>query len=225
MPVAATGEHERQVLVGVRVGAAEAAAVEDLRVVEQRFPMLLGSAERREKLPEGPHLRLLDLFELGDLLRLVAMVRQTVGLVLDARHVRHHRKGAERERDHPRGIGLKRQPHEVVHKLRLFDHPRGVGDVVGLRIGYDGLRPVLPVDRAGQAAFEFADTRKILVEPRAILRRDRPLEPAGLVEHEVEHAATGLDPPHRRRLLLRRAGDKQAAIEPLWARLGLNANA
>jgi len=82
-----------------------------------------------------------------------------------------------------------------------------------------------PRDAALQAAFKFAHALEILIEPRAILGRDGFLQPRGLVEHEVEHAATGLDAAHRRGLLLRRARDEEAAVKAPGTRLRRDAHA
>lgn len=103
---ATPSEDQREVLIAVRVGVTEAAAVEDLGAVEEVAAGFAGVAEAREHLAEDGKLGFLNLTELGDLIRLVAVVRQAVGLVLYAGHVRYDGEGAERKRDDAGAVGL-----------------------------------------------------------------------------------------------------------------------
>ena len=218
-------ENQGQIPGRVRIRVAEATAVKHLRVIEQGATGLPGVRQPLQQVGKRAQLRLLDLAQLGDFLRLVAVVREPVRLALHAGYMWHDGEGAERECDHARAVGLQSEPHELEHELRLLDHLIGVSDVSGLGKIYLRLRPIFPRDAALKAAFEFAHTLKILVEPRAVLGRNGFLQTRGLAEHEVEHTAAGLDPAHRRGLLFWRTSDEQAAVKPPRTRLRRDAHA
>ena len=220
MTEAATGEDERQVLVAVRVGVAEAATVEDLGAVEEVAASFAGIAEGREHLAEHGQLGFLDLAELGDLVGLVAVVGEAVGLVLDAGDMRYDGEGAERERDDAGTVRLQREADEVEHQARAGDDLVGVGDVLRHGIIDLGLRTVLPGDATFESAFEFADALEVLVETSSVLRVGAFFESLGLVEDQVEHTAAGLDATHGGRFLLGRAGDEEFPVKAFSAGLG-----
>lgn len=113
----AAGEDEREVLIGVGVGVAEAASAEDLRVIEQGAAGLADLAEGLWKAAKGCHLGFLDPAQLRDLFRLVAVVGEAVGFVLHAGDARHHGEGAERERDHAGAVCLQGEADEVKHEI------------------------------------------------------------------------------------------------------------
>ncbi len=221
----ATGEDEREVLVAVGVGIAEAAAVEDLGAVEQAAAGFADGLKRFEEVAEGRHLGFFDLLQFGDLVGFVAVVGEAVGFALHTGDMRHDAEGAERERDDARAVRLQGEADEIEHELGPRDDLGGIGDVFGLRIVHFGFGAVFPLDVALDAAFEFAHALEVLLQSRPILRCGAFFESLGFVEAQIEHTATGFTAGHGRGFFLGRSGDEQASIKPLGAGLRRQNNA
>ncbi len=222
---AATGEDEREVLVAVGVGVAEAASVEDLGAVEQAAAGFVDGLKRFQEIAEGRHLGFFDLLQLSDLVGFVAVVGESVGFALHAGNMWHDAEGAERKRDDARAVRLQGEADEVKHEFRPCDDLIGIGDVLGLRVVHFGLGAVFPFDVALEAAFEFAHALEVLLQSRPILRGGAFFESLGFVEDQIEHAAAGFDAAHGRGFFLGRSGDEQASIKPLGAGLRRQNNA
>ena len=222
---AATGDDEREVLVAVGVGIAEAAAVEDLGAVEQGAAGFVDGLKCFQEVAEGGHLRFFDLLQLGDLVGFVAVVGEAVGFALHAGHMRHDAERAERERDDARAVCLQGEADQVEHELGPCDDLIGIGDVFGLRVVHFGFGAIFPLDVALEAVFEFPHALEVLIKSRPILRGGAFFESLGFVEDQIEHTATGFDAAHGRGFFLGRSGDEQASIKPLGARFRRQNNA
>ena len=221
----ATGEDEREVLVAVGVGIAEAAAVQDLGAVEQGAGGFVDGLKCFQEVAEGRDLGFFDFLQLSDLVGFVAVVGESVGFTLHAGDMRHDAERAEGERDDARAVRLQGEADEVEHELGPGDNLVGIGDVLGLRVVHFGFRAVFPFDVALEAAFEFAHALEVLIESRPILRCGTFFESLGFVEDQIEHTATGFDAAHGRGFFLGRSGDEQASIKPLGARFRRQNNA
>ena len=215
----AAGEDQRQIDAGVGVGTPQTAAKEHHRLVQQRTPRLLDTAERIQKAPQHAHLGLLDPPQFRDFFWFVAVVGETVRFVSHSGQIRHDMECGNIKCDAAGRIGLECQPDQFPHQLRLLHHPIFVINIGRLWIRNHRLGPILPLAQALKPQFQFADARKILIEPTAIAAAGPPLQPARFVEHQIEHASPRLDPPQRGGLLGRGPLHKQGPVESPDARL------
>ena len=147
------------------------------------------------------------------------MVGETVRFVSHSGQIRHDMECGNIKCDAAGRIGLQCQPDQFPHQLRLLHHPIFVINIGRLWIRNHRLGPILPLAQALKPQFQFADARKILIEPAAIAAAGPPLQPARFVEHQIEHAPSRLDPPQRGSFLGRGALHKQGPVESPDARL------
>ena len=148
-----------------------------------------------------------DLRELGDAGRLVAVMRRRVealrhaALWIDAaRSVATHL-----EREHPRDIGLERQGLQVEHELhmlveRVGHARRRPGQFAGLAGTVAGLDPL-------NTPLDLAHVLEILRHALTVARVERAIQVGHLARHVVEHARRRPSP--RRAFLRRPAGPEQ----------------
>ncbi|MEY5014668.1 MAG: hypothetical protein RIS92_1026 [Verrucomicrobiota bacterium] len=165
--------------MGVRI--TEAAAVEQLRVVEEGLFAVRSLRELLDELAERLDLRFFDVAKFGHLLWFISVVREAVRFVFDAGDMRHNGKGAQGKGHHARAVGLERQTDEIEHELGFVDDLVRVGNVFGFWVVNGWLWAIFPSDASVEASFEFAHALKVLVESGAILRRDRFFKVSGFV--------------------------------------------
>ena len=130
-----------------------------------------------------------DLRVVGDVLRLVAVMRRAVPAAGEPRlrEAGAAQVAAEHERDRPRDVALERQRHQVVHQPEV--------DVLALRqperhVGCRLLHRV--VHRDLDAALELADVVDVGVDARLVAGAEIGLERAELTDDRVEDAGVAL---------------------------------
>ena len=170
---AATGHEDRQVVVVVAVAVADAAAVDDHRVVKQRAIALTDRLQLAEQVGELFDVKAVDLLDLFMLVRVAAVVREVVvafgnadeGVALVAPLVGEH-EGAD-----PGRVALEGEHHQVAHQADvLADSPAGTP--VGLRKSSASTVPDFS-DRAIRAS--SSRTRgQVFVDLAAVVRAEPP---------------------------------------------------
>ena len=113
MVEASAGEEDRQVPGVVRVPVAEVAAEEDRGLIEDRAVALAAALELVEKAAEAPDDLPLDLPQLRDLVRILAVVREVVVRPRDARDLRHFPQFLDHHGHDAGRIGLQNQRDQV----------------------------------------------------------------------------------------------------------------
>ena len=104
------------------------------------------------------------------------------------------RDAVQHQRDRAGGVGLEREPRQVVHDLHLVHVLRRIGWIGRRGMVHDRLGFALPVARLLQPVLEVADAREILIETAAVARADIALQVLRLVGDGVEDAASGVEP-------------------------------
>ena len=145
-------------------GIAHAAAVQVERMVEQRAVAFRRGLQLLQELREQRDVELIDLGHLGDLLRIVAVMRQRMMRIGNA----DLRIGAvagfarQLKRDDARDVALQRQQLQVEHQSgvvgvgrRHADGPIEIGQRIVRRVGLGLLN----------APLDFADRVEILADP------------------------------------------------------------
>ncbi len=201
--------------MGVRI--TEAAAVEQLRVVEEGLFAVRSRRELLDELAECLDLRFFDVAKFSHLLWLISVVGEAVCFAFHAGDMRHNREGAQGKGHDTRAVGLERQTDEIEHQLGFVDDLVRVGNVFGLRIINGRLWPMLPSDASLEASFEFAHALKVLVEFGSIFGCHGFFKVSGFIEDEVEHATTRLNFSEGCRFFLRSACDEEVSVEAAWA--------
>ena len=195
--VSTAGHQRRQVVVGVRVGIAQAAAVDDHRVVEQRSVLVLRVPQLAEEVGQHRHVVAVDHLQPRHLLRVVLVVRQAVVGVGDADGAVGPVAplAAVHQRDHARQVGLERDGDEVRHEPDVL--LEGRRDAVG---AVEHRQVDAVVARVSDTPLHLAHRVEIVAQLAAVARAQRRAQPRGVVEHEVEQAAVlpRPDGPHRR---------------------------
>ena len=133
LPIAPPASKRRQIVVLMAIAVAQAAAVDDHRVIQQRALAVLGRLHLAEEVAQHLDVVLVDLLKPLDLGRVVEVVRQAVVRVGHAdRTIRPVAAlAADHERDDARQVGLERHRHQVEHQLDvLFEGRRDAGRTV-----------------------------------------------------------------------------------------------
>ena len=172
-------------MVRVPVAVGIAAAVDDHRIVEDRFAVdVLLRIEPLQEAREALHVIEVDLPDLLHQVLVVAMVG-AVMVALGNADLRIRAIAAvagEQERGHPRRIGLERHREQVVHHVHVFAIVRRNA---GGRIG-PGVRQVTEILGALDTLLDLPHAGQVLVELVAIIGAELPLKGAGVVHHEIE---------------------------------------
>ena len=185
-PVALARQQDRQVVVGVGVAVADAAAVDDHAVVEQRAVALGDRLQLLEQVSQLGDVELVDLLDLLLLGRVAAVVREVVVAVRDADGpvAAVAAVVGEDERGDPREVALERQHEQVAHQPQVL-----------LVVGRDAERPRVlrpsHVDRGPAAVdplLDLAHAGEVLIELAAVGGAERSLELSGVLADEVEDA-------------------------------------
>src|SRR6185369_12008997 len=164
------------------------------RAVEQARALFLRLLELREEVAERLHLFQFENLELGDLRRVLPVMREVVMPLRDPLNRRDATGPEQLQRDEPRRIGLQREMNEV-EPLPCFGNEVGpVRDYLRL-FGLDfGLWLFRPRFGLRETLFEFANTGEVFVELFAVVAADDLFEPLCLIADGVEHTLAVREP-------------------------------
>ena len=125
----AADQSQRQIGVRVPIAVGDAAAVEDHRVIEQRAVAVRSRFHALDQISELIHVMRVDLDGLGDLDRIVLVMRAVVMAVgnADLAIAAIAALAGQHERNHARQIGLVGDHHQVHHQPRMVDELFGSG--------------------------------------------------------------------------------------------------
>ena len=213
VPEAAAGQQDWQVRVEMGVAVAHVRSEEHHRAVEEPAVPFVHVGKPLEESSERPQACLVDPPQFGQLLRLVAMVREGMRAVAHAGELRCDLERVEIERDETGAVGLDRKPRHRIHQLHPLDHLGPVGDVLRQRFAHRRLGSGLPGLGMVKPLLQFPHAREILVESLPVCGRQRLRERPGLVEYEVENARAAFDLGQPSGRLLGRVGQEEPAVD------------
>ena len=160
-PGAAAGDQDRQIRVKVLIPVADAAAVQNHGVVEQRAIPVRSGLQLLQEVREELYVKRVDLGEERQLLGVVSMVRQAMVRIGDAELGIGPRADLARQHESrdPRRIRLESEHLQVEHQLRD-------GGKLPMRLRFGGL----------YAPFDIADGVEVLVDLPPVSGAQPPLE-------------------------------------------------
>ena len=211
LEVAAAADHQhRQILVRMAVAVAQAAAVDDERVIEQRAVAVGRVLHLVDEAREQLHVHRVDLGHPLDPLGVAAVVRERVVRIghADLRIRPHAAFASHHQRDDAGHVGLEGDQLQVEHQVDVVgvEH-RDAGRLVDAR-GQAGEILSARSIRCSISRIEdrYSSSLRRSAGPRSFTQRRRP------VAHEIEDAAAIQQPPRAR---FRRQAGVDVAEQPL----------
>ena len=169
-------------------GVAHGAAEHRDSAIEQGCRLLFCLLQLSQEVADGFHLLCLNEAELGQLLRVLAVVGEAVVFDRYAGDRLHAVGAGDVERDEAGGVGLEGEMDQVEHEPEPAHVVVGVGYVRRLFIVNLWLGGFGPFLIAYQTLLHLTDGGEVLVEPVAVGRADAILQSPGRAEHSVHDA-------------------------------------
>jgi hypothetical protein len=207
-------QHNRQIVVEMRVAVADARAIHQQGAIEQRSIAFRRGPQLLDEMGELLHVVRVDLAEPVELPRIVLVMR---GRMMRFRYSDFRiRTAADFTGNHEgadtRQIRLVRQRKQIHHQCRvLAEVARDTGRLVD-----DQHIPVALFLGLLDAPLDVPHRFEIFRELRAIARRKTKLEPRDLVGHGIEDAAVASQPRQPRGRVGAGRGPKQPLEQRAW---------
>ncbi len=192
LPRRAACQQDGQVLVRVHIAVAQAASVDEHRVIQQVAIAVRRGPQPVQVVREHLDMMRVDLGELFDLLPVSLMMRDSVMRIGNAdRTIRPVAAfPADHDRDHAREVRLERDHLKIEHQLRMIlERARNTHGPLHHRQFQRGALLLRQLD----APLDVANRVHVIAELAAIARAEARLEMRDFLPHRIENAAVFLN--------------------------------